>query len=188
MVIERTVVGMGYELIDIERAQHGLLRITIDRIPGRVYAGGEGESVTVDDCEQVTRQLQYVLEVEGVDYRRLEVSSPGLDRPLRTAAHYARFAGEQVSLMLKAPFEGRKHYQGRLEMALAPARASEAAEESAPQGNWRIVFMDGKVEKALDFAMEEVRELRLVPQVDFKGRRKTVPAPAVESSEGDRKE
>ena len=65
----------------------------------------------MDDCEKVTRQLQHVLEVEGCAYERLEVSSPGLDRPLKRPADYARFAGEQIDLTLKLPFQGRKKYQ-----------------------------------------------------------------------------
>ena len=63
--IAATVTGLGFELVDIERAQRGLLRVFIDRIPGRAYALA-GEFVTVEDCEQVTRQLQYVLEVEAL--------------------------------------------------------------------------------------------------------------------------
>lgn len=70
--------------------------------------------VTVEDCEAVTRQLQYVLEVGNVDYARLEVSSPGLDRPLKRVEDYARFAGQQVLITLKMPFQGRKKYQGQL--------------------------------------------------------------------------
>ena len=72
--IVATVSGLGFDLVDVERAQRGLLRITIDRIPGRVY-NQPSEFVLVDDCEQVTRQLQYALEVEGLEYARLEVSS-----------------------------------------------------------------------------------------------------------------
>ena len=64
--IERTVTGMGYDLVDIERSAGGLLRVTIDRLPGRSYETGPSEFVTVEDCELVTRQLQYVLEVEAV--------------------------------------------------------------------------------------------------------------------------
>ena len=99
--VERTVTALGYEVVDCERSSHGLLRVFIDRVPGQVYpgseAGGEGaEFVTVDDCERVTRQLQYALEVDGCDYARLEVSSPGLDRPLKKPADFVRFADSQV--------------------------------------------------------------------------------------------
>ncbi|WP_201492808.1 ribosome maturation factor RimP [Rubrivivax sp. A210] len=160
--IAATVAGLGYELVDVERAQRGLLRVTIDRMPGRVYrgAGGvddDGEAVTVDDCEQVTRQLQYALEVEGLEYARLEVSSPGLDRPLKREADYARFAGQAVALVLKQPFQGRKSWQGVL--------------SATAEGGWSLAFKDGKAEQVLGFTFAEVREARLVPVVDFKGRK-----------------
>lgn len=163
--ISATVTGLGYELVDVERAQRGLLRITIDRIPGRSYTVGRGanavvdagEAVTVDDCEAVTRQLQYALEVEGLDYARLEVSSPGLDRPLKREADYQRFVGQQVQITLKQAFENRKSWQGVL-------AAGEA-------GAWNLVFKVGKTEQVLGFTLQEVREARLVPVVDFKGRK-----------------
>jgi len=156
---ERTVTGLGYELVDCERGPRGLLRVFIDRVPGHAYESGPGEFVTVEDCEKVTRQLQYVLEVEGCDYERLEVSSPGLDRPLKKAADYARFAGAEVEVTLKQPFNKRKKFSGVL------ARADGDA--------WRLLYSNGKVEEALDFALDEVRAAKLVPVVNFKGR----PAP-----------
>jgi ribosome maturation factor RimP len=172
--VTRTVQGLHYELVDVERGASGLLRITIDRLPAHAYAQ-PGGFVTVDDCEQVTRQLQYVLEVQGVNYARLEVSSPGLDRPLRTAGHYERFAGEQVSLNLKEPFQGRRHYQGRL--------------EAAADGAWRLGFTEGGQEQALEFGLDEVREARLVPVVNFKGRQAAEKrVQPLQLAEGDRKE
>lgn len=161
--IAGTVGGLGFELVEVERAQRGLLRIFIDRIPGRIYSI-PGEFITVDDCEQVTRQLQYVLEVEGLEYSRLEVSSPGLDRPLKTEADFERFAGQAVSVMLKLPFKGRKGWQGVLTRA-------EAVEGESAAGGWSLLFKDGKVEQVLGFKFDEVREARLVPVVDFKGRK-----------------
>ena len=150
------MTGLGYELVGTERSAGGLLRVYIDRVAG----DPNGEFITVEDCEKVTRQLQHVLEVENCAYARLEVSSPGLDRPLKKPADYARFAGEQVELTLKLAFQGRKKYCGEL--------------QERPEGEgkgWRIVFSDGKTEQALDFSLDEVREARLVPGVDFKGRR-----------------
>lgn len=172
--VEKTVTGLGYDLVDIERSAGGLLRVYIDRVPGHVYPTGEHEFVTVEDCEAVTRQLQYALEVDNVDYSRLEVSSPGLDRPLKREADYARFAGVEVQLTLKAPFQGRKKFQGML-------RAADT--EGA---GWQLVFNDGKVDQVLGFTFEEVREARLVPVLDFKGRRgKTAPAPVQPAGETD---
>ena len=90
-------------------------------------------------------------------YERLEVSSPGLDRPLRTEAHFERFAGQAVNITLKQPFQGRKAYKGVL-------GHGDAA-------GWTLVFDDGKGEQVLGFALDEVREARLVPVLDFKGRK-----------------
>ena len=155
--IERTVTGLGFDLVDVERSARGLLRVFIDRVPGHAYpeAQGAGEFVTVDDCEAVTRQLQYVLEVDNVDYERLEVSSPGLDRPLKKPADYSRFAGQAIDLALKQPFQGRRHWKGVLQAGAAP----EA---------WSLVLEGEKAGSELAFTLEEVREARLVPVIDFK--------------------
>lgn len=165
-----TVAGQGFELIEIERAQRGLLRITIDRIPGRCYTA-PSEFILVEDCEQVTRQLQYALEVEDMDYARLEVSSPGLDRPLKSEADFERFAGQVVKITLKTPFEGRKVWEGVLGHAQADELAAEGAAEAAAPSGWSLVFKAGKTEQVLGFKFEEVREARLVPVLDFKGRK-----------------
>lgn len=154
-VVETTVSGLGYDMVDCERGPGGLLRVYIDKLPAQAEAG---EFITVEDCERVTRQLQYVLEVENCAYERLEVSSPGLDRPLKKAADYARFAGQEVEISLRMPFQGRKKYRGVL------------GAQPAPGEGWRLVFSDGKADQALDFSLEEVREARLVPVVNFKGR------------------
>ena len=177
--ITATVTGQGFELIEVERAQRGLLRITIDRIPGRVYSVAS-EFILVEDCEQVTRQLQYALEVEDMDYGRLEVSSPGLDRPLKSEADFQRFVGQPVKITLKTPFEGRKVWEGVLsrlgdEQAAADdtddTDASEHAAGSASAADWSLLFKAGKTEQVLGFKFEEVREARLVPVLDFKGRK-----------------
>ena len=107
-VVEPTLKGMGYELVDLQVSNRGrLLRIFIDKVPG---------GINLDDCAAVSRQLTRVLAVEGVDYDRLEVSSPGLDRPLKKAEDYARFAGEQVEVRMRyADTDGRRRFVGRLE-------------------------------------------------------------------------
>lgn len=168
--VEKTVTGLGYDLVDCERSATGLLRVYIDKLP---EAAAAGELINVEDCERVTRQLQYVLEVENCAYERLEVSSPGLDRPLKKASDYARFVGEEIEITLKMPFQGRKKYKGVL------------AAQSADVGEgWRLVFSDGKADQALDFSLEEVREARLVPVVNFKGRGAKTPAPAKKKAGG----
>jgi ribosome maturation factor RimP len=163
LTVERTVTGLGYDLVETERAPRGLLRIYIDRVAG----DPNGEFITVDDCEKVTRQLQHVLEVENFSYERLEVSSPGLDRLIRKPADFQRFVGQEVDVTLKLPFQGRKKYRG----VLHPLDQAVVAEAVSADTAWRLVFSDGKAEQALDFSLHEVREARLVPVVDFKGRR-----------------
>lgn len=150
--VEKTVTGLGYELVDCERSAAGLLRVYIDKLSEELAAGA---FITVDDCEKVTRQLQYVLEVENAPYERLEVSSPGVDRPLKKLADYQRFAGEEVQITLRVAFQGRKKYKGQLQ---------------AEGEGWRLVFNDGKADQALDFSLDEVREAKLVPALTFKGR------------------
>jgi ribosome maturation factor RimP len=138
----------------------------------------------VEDCEKVTRQLQFGLEVEGVEYKRLEVSSPGIDRPLRNAQDFERFVGQEVDLTLKLPIgvaaagqtsAGRKKFRGVLEKLT----------DNAGTVAWQIVWADAPTVKpgqkisrkrappamqALGFSLEELREARLAPIVSFKGR------------------
>ena len=170
LTIERTVTGLGYDFVEVERGPRGLLRVFIDRVAD----DPNGEFVTVDDCEKVTRQLQHVLEVESFSYERLEISSPGLDRLIRKPSDFKRFAGQEVEVTLKLPFQGRKKYRGLLQVA-----EEGAADEVSADQVWRLIFSDGKVDQALDFSLQEVREARLVPVVDFKGRR-FLPSPVNE--------
>lgn len=139
-VVESTLKGMGYELVDAQASNRGrLLRIFIDKVPG---------GVNLDDCAAVSRQLTRVLAVEGVDYDRLEISSPGLDRPLRKPEDFARFAGEQVEVRMRYADEaGRRKYVGRLKGA---------------QDGAAIVEVEGR---AVSLKLDEVERARLVPTV-----------------------
>jgi ribosome maturation factor RimP len=179
-IVERTVAAMGYELVELELAPQGLLRVFIDAPAG----------IQVEDCERVSHQLSHVLMVEDVDYARLEVSSPGLDRPLRKPADFVRFAGEEVTVRLKRPFEGRRNFEGvltvepegRFGLELVPdaartsvpgkgqaarripklpprkasARAAGAGAADAPEATQKLVF-----------ALDEIDRARLVPKVKF---------------------
>jgi len=181
--IEQTVTGLGYELVEIERTSGGLLRVTID-MP---YVPEAEQFINAEDCEKVTRQLQFVLEVEGAAYSRLEVSSPGIDRPLHAEKDFERFAGELIDLILRAPIgvaasagttisASRKKFRGTL----------ERAEPVDGKAGWQIVWSDEpavkpgqKISKnripaplqALGFTLDEISQARLAPVVDFKGRR-----------------
>lgn len=105
-MLEKTVVGLGYELVDVELANHGrLMRIFIDKVGG----------VNVDDCAAVSNHLARLFAVEDVEYDRLEVSSPGLDRRLKRSKDFERFAGERVQVKLRIPIDGRKRLAGVLQ-------------------------------------------------------------------------
>ncbi|MEG0922371.1 MAG: ribosome maturation factor RimP [Comamonas sp.] len=179
-----TVTGLGYDLVEIDRSAGGLLRITIDLpwMPEEARPEGVPEQfVTVEDCEKVTRQLQFALEVDGVEYNRLEVSSPGIDRPLRHEQDFIRFTGEMIDLTLREAIgaaaagtdisANRKKFRGTL--------------ERTDEGGWQIVWSDAppvkpgaRVSKkrlpaplqSLGFTLDELREARLAPIVSFKGR------------------
>ena len=176
--IERTVTGLGYDMVDTEFTVGGLLRVYIDRLPDQNYVSGPGEFVTVEDCELVTRQLQYVLEVDNVAYERLEVSSPGVDRPLRKPADWLRFSGSDVELALREPFKGRRRWVGRLvtreggfSLVLPTDGASKPGKGRTAKTAGPATAAAADIEQTLDFSLDEVREARLVPVIDFKGRR-----------------
>jgi ribosome maturation factor RimP len=185
-IVTQTVVGLGYDLVEIDRSSGGLLRITIDLpwVQPAQDAVAVEQFINVEDCEKVNRQLQFALEVDGVEYRRLEISSPGIDRPLRHLLDYERFVGRAVDITLKAPMGVaaggqvsplRKKFRGVLEKVLAAGGVS----------GWQIVWSDApavkpgqKISKkrvppplqALGFSLDEVREARLAPIVSFRGR------------------
>jgi ribosome maturation factor RimP len=175
--VERTVTGLGYDLVDAEKSAGGLLRVFIDHLPESAESAA-GQFITVDDCEKVTRQLQYVLEVESCAYER--------------------FAGEQVELTLKEPFKGRKKFTGELQalgdgwrlVLVGRVKKPGKKLDKSVDKSASTLTPEGESDLALDFSIEEVREARLVPVVDFKGRRfseqdetalKTAPAAAERS-------
>ena len=183
-LVEQTVQGLGLDLVEIERSAGGLLRITIDLPWMPEHAALPEQFVTIEDCEKVTRQLQYALEVDGIDYNRLEVSSPGIDRLLRHGNDFLRFVGEEVDITLKEPI-------GPNESSIAANRKKFRGTLEQTESGWQIVWSDAppvkpgqRVSKkkappplqALGFVLDEVREARLAPVVDYKGRRKPAAA------------
>ncbi len=111
-LVEPLLGNLGYELVDLEFASgggSGMLRIFIDR----------AEGVGIEDCERVSREVSALLDVRDPvpTAYRLEVSTPGLDRVLRTQAHYGRYLGARVAVELAAAREGRRRYTGKLEAA-----------------------------------------------------------------------
>lgn len=136
-LVEQVVSGLGFELVDFETSPKGrLMRVFIDSERG----------VTVDDCATVSNQLTRVFEVENVDYDRLEVSSPGLDRPLKKTADFERFAGDEVQVRLRMPIGNQRNFIGVL--------------EGLSEGVVRLRTEKGEVA----FPFDEIEKARLVPK------------------------
>lgn len=140
-----TVEGLGLELLGVEFAQTGnsaLLRLYIDVTDANRH-------VAIEDCEAVSREVAAVLDVEDpiTSQYTLEVSSPGIDRPLFTPAQFARFTGEQAKLNLRLPVDGRRRFQARI------ARV---------EGDTIVLVFDGR---EMAVAHENIEKARLVPDL-----------------------
>ncbi|MGY0633157.1 ribosome maturation factor RimP [Luteimonas sp. A478] len=145
-----TVEALGLELLGIEYLPTpggSLVRLYIDKPGAEAGAEMEGQGVTVDDCEAVSREVSAQLDVEDpiTGNYTLEVSSPGVDRPLFTPAHFERFLGEAVKITLKLPHEGRRRLQGKV----------VAADEQTVQ-----LEVDGQ---PFEVAFGNIERARLVP-------------------------
>lgn len=150
------LAGMDLELVDVERAPMGLLRITIDHASG----------VNIEHCEQVSKQLSRVFEVEGIDYRRLEVGSPGVDRPLRTERDFERFVGERIEVKLREAIDNQKVFKGTLLAATSPD-----TEKVGKQFEVEYEVKKGELCR-VTFAVTDVDKAKLDPLLDFKGRKR----------------
>ncbi|WP_432784524.1 Ribosome maturation factor RimP [Oligella sp. MSHR50489EDL] len=163
---EQAVQGLALELevVEVERAPLGLLRITIDKVGG----------VTIDDCEQVSRLLSRIFEVEDIDYKRLEVGSPGVDRPLRTIADFKRFIGQRVELRFRTAIDNRKVFTGILEAAPTELPADLAAKADAESNPvFSLIVEEKKDTQTMVFCYSDVEKAKLDPVLDFrKGKKK----------------
>ncbi|PTR05877.1 ribosome maturation factor RimP [Nitrosospira sp. Nsp5] len=137
-LLDSTLTGLGYELVDVERSARGkLIRVFIDKPNG----------VSVDDCVAVSNHLSRLLAVENIDYDRLEISSPGLDRPLKKVADFIRFAGESAKLRLRVALEGQRNFVGIL--------------REVNDGVLKLE-VDGKM---LDLELNNLEKARLIPKL-----------------------
>lgn len=140
-LIEQAVTGLGYELVDFETSPRArLLRVFIDKPEG--IPGG----ITVDDCALVSNHLTRLFTVENVDYDRLEVSSPGLDRPIKKPADWLRFAGQDVQFKLRVPVGNQRNFAGRI---------------VGLREDCVLVAVEG-IER--EFALDGIEKARLVPK------------------------
>jgi ribosome maturation factor RimP len=129
-LLEPVVAGLGYELLEVEfspASSRALVRLYIDR--------ADGAPVALDDCERASQAVGKVLDTQDPIEReyQLEVSSPGFDRPLRTAAHFARFVGSEARIELTQPIEGRRRFRGKL----GPVEDGEVMIE-VDQREWKL--------------------------------------------------
>jgi len=121
-MVGKAVGDLGFELVEFERASNGLLRVYIDK-PG---------GISVDDCALVSNQLTRIFAVEGVDFGRLEVSSPGLDRPLTRLEDFQRFKGRQAKVRLHTMVDDRKRFNGTIDGIEGEAISFTLVEDAAP--------------------------------------------------------
>ena len=138
-LLDSTLAGMGYELVEVEQLSHGkLLRIFVDKLNG----------ITVDDCVAISNHLDRLFAVENIDYSRLEVSSPGLDRLLRKEADFIRFAGEMVKVKLRIALNGQRNYVGILR-----------------EVNDGLVKLEIEKKIVVDIELSNLEKARLVPRL-----------------------
>ena len=137
-LLETTLRGMGYELIEVEKIAHSkLLRIFVDKEGG----------VNIDDCIAISNHLSRLLVIENIEYGRLEISSPGLNRPLRKEKDFLRFKGETIKLKLRIPVQGQRNFVGILR------EVSDGIVKIEVEG------------KLLDFELSNLGKARLVPKL-----------------------
>lgn len=123
-IVGDAVAGLGFELVDFDRSARGLVRVFIDHPAG----------ISVEHCADVSNHLTRLFAVEGIDFDRLEVSSPGLDRPLKTLADFQRFAGCRARVRLNCLVEARKKFDGEIESVSDSAIVFRLLDESTGTG------------------------------------------------------
>jgi len=138
-LLEKTLAGMNYELVDFEVAgQSGLVRILIDADKG----------IGLEDCSLVSSHLSRLFEIEQFQYDRLEVSSPGLDRPLKKLADFERFVGEKIVVQFKLAYEGQRKFRGQL---------MEVREN--------LIDMEVDGDRVITFELHEIKKANLIPAI-----------------------
>ncbi|MBT5670051.1 ribosome maturation factor RimP [Burkholderiales bacterium] len=138
-LLEKTLAGMNYELVDFEVAgQSGLVRILIDAEKG----------IGLEDCSLVSSHLSRLFEIEQFQYDRLEVSSPGLDRPLKKLADFERFVGEKIVVQFKLAYEGQRKFRGQL---------MEVREN--------LIDMEVDGDRVITFELHEIKKANLIPAI-----------------------
>ena len=158
IVVSDIAFGMGYELIDLELDESGLVRIFIDILDNT-------REVSVKDCELLTRQLLYQLPVENLAFERIEVSSPGIDRKLTKASHFERFMGSRIKISLKESIDNIKNFEGIL-------RKNEVGGDGdVLETGYSLELSGNKHDFTLSFSIRDLSSARLVGETFSKGRK-----------------
>lgn len=160
--VVETAAALGYELVDLESSGHGMVRVFIDHPKG----------ISVSDCEKVSNHLTRVFAVEGIEFDRLEVSSPGLDRPLKSPADFKRFAGSRVKVRLNSPVEGRKRFDAVVQgiskdvVAFAMLEAVEPAKPvKAKPKSGGAAKQQWKEGARIEVPLDKIEKVRLNPDL-----------------------
>ena len=163
-IVAASVTGLGYELVDFELSARGLMRVFIDKPDG----------IGVEDCASVSNHLTRVFVVENIEFERLEVSSPGLDRPLKTLANYQQYVGRAVKVRLRGIVDGRKRFDGVIEtldgetivfgLIGDEAAASEVARPRHPPKGKRSSSPSAYA-KRIQVPFESIDKARLIPDI-----------------------
>jgi ribosome maturation factor RimP len=163
-IVATSVAGLGYELVDFELSARGLMRVFIDKPDG----------IGVEDCASVSNHLSRVFLVEEIEFERLEVSSPGLDRPLKTLAHFQRHVGQAVKVRLSTLVEGRKRFDGVIEavdgeiIVFGVVEDAVVVQEGKVHGSSHKSKRAGKAVKPVTLIrvpFESIDKTRLIPEL-----------------------
>jgi ribosome maturation factor RimP len=171
-IVKTTVFAIGFELVDFERGG-GMFKVYIDKPDG----------ITVEDCAAVSNQLTRVFMVENIDFERLEVSSPGLDRPLKTIADFEKFKGVRVKVRLHEAVDARKRFDGEVvavegdkitfdladDLAVAPGgkiKVKKVASKAKVDAKTLSKNAEKKVaEKRITVSLSDIDRARLIPDI-----------------------
>ncbi len=162
-IVSASVAGLGYELVDFEHSARGLMRVFIDKPAG----------IGVEDCAAVSNHLTRVFTVENIEFERLEVSSPGLDRPLKSLANFQQYLGCGVKVRLNTLVDGRKRFDGIIESLDGETIVFVVTEETVgkkPVNQSKkpeIQKREGKEEtkKRIDVPFSSIDKTRLIPDI-----------------------
>ncbi|UOF94017.1 MAG: ribosome maturation factor RimP [Bordetella sp.] len=160
-LISEALYGTGINVVNVEYAISGLLQVTIDRIGG----------VTIEDCEKINRQLSRVLQVENIDFKSFEVTSPGIDRPLRNTSDFLNALGRRIKISLNQAIDGKKEFSGIIQRMdnFSYNESGQVCENTKPKFCLHITGKKGSIQ-IMEFTIDKIDHAKLDPILNFKGK------------------